>query len=104
MAATPNRHESRESWLRAATSELRPYFQDCGYPLPENIRFAVAFTSGGRKAALPGETWHGSASADGWYQIIIKADQDDPLEVLSTLVHQLTHAALPEDAGHGRLF
>jgi hypothetical protein len=38
-----NYHDSRESWLRAATDELRPYFDRCGYPLPAKIRFAIAF-------------------------------------------------------------
>jgi len=42
-----NDHSSRESYLRAATNELRPYFTKLGLTLPEKIRFAVAFTSHG---------------------------------------------------------
>ncbi len=38
----PNLHNSRETWLRAAASELRPYFAECGFKLPENIRYAIA--------------------------------------------------------------
>src|SRR3954452_8521287 len=87
--AGTNQHETREAWLQAATQELRPYFESCGYKLPDSIRYAIAFTSSGRKGPQTGETWHDSASADGHYQIIIKADQDDPTEVLGILVHQL---------------
>lgn len=101
-ASAVNVHESRDMWLRAATSALRPYFEGCGYMLPENIRYAVAFTSAGRKGSLPGETWH--ASEDGHFEIIIKADQFDAVEILGVLVHQLIHAALPPDAGHGKVF
>ena len=42
-----NAYTTRESWLRAATNELRPYFEKLGYKLPENIKFALAFTCGG---------------------------------------------------------
>jgi len=52
---TPNIHNSRETWLRAAANELRPYFDSCGYQLPENIRFAIAFPSTGRKGKRVGE-------------------------------------------------
>ncbi len=40
--------DSRETWLRLATNRLRPHFDACGYPLPENIRSAIAFPSTGR--------------------------------------------------------
>ena len=48
-APTNNHHANRETWLDAATSELRPFFAKVGYPLPDNIRIAIAFTSTGRK-------------------------------------------------------
>ena len=70
----PNTHDSRESWLRAGANELRPYFQDCGYPLPDKIRYAIAFTSTGRKSKRYGECWHASSSEDSAYEIFIRAD------------------------------
>lgn len=102
--AKPNRHESREAWLKAATDELRPYFDTQGYPLPELIRFAIAFTSTGRKGKIPGECWHAQTSDDKHFEIIIRADFADPLQVLGILAHELVHAALPITAGHGRLY
>jgi hypothetical protein len=99
-----NDHSSRESYLRAATNELRPYFAKLGLPLPEKIRFAIAFTSHGKKGRVAGECWHASASDDGHHEIIIRADFADSPEVLGILVHELVHAALPPDAKHGKQF
>jgi hypothetical protein len=99
-----NTHDTRESWLRAATRGLTPYFASCGLTVPENIRFAIAFPSTGRNGARIGECWHSSTSDDGNYEIIIRADIADPVEVLGVLVHELIHAILPADAGHGKLY
>ena len=99
-----NDHNSRESYLRAATNELRPYFAKHGLILPEKIRFAIAFTSHGKKGKVAGECWHAGASDDGHHEIIIRADFADPAEVLGILAHELVHAALPPDVKHGKAF
>ena len=105
MKAPINNHqEFREGWLRAATAELGPYFASVGYPLPDNIRFAIAFTSTGRKGKRVGECWHASASDDARYEIFIRADVANPIDVLGVLAKELIHTTLPADAGHGRLF
>ncbi len=101
---TSNDHNSREAWLRAATNELRPYFAKSGLVIPEAIRFSIAFTSQGRKAKVAGEVWPASATDDDHCELIVRADFADPLDVLGILVHQLTHAALPPEAKHGKLF
>jgi hypothetical protein len=104
MAAS-NKHNSREAWLKAATDELRLHFAQANYPLPERIRFAIALTSSGRNVeSRPGETWHSSVSADDTWEIIVRADKADPVEVLGILVHQLVHTVLPVEAGHGKLY
>ena len=99
-----NHHEFREGWLRAAAAGLREYFASVGYPLPDDIRFAIAFTSTGRRGKRVGECWHSSASGDARYEIFIRADLADPVDVLGVLMKELLHTALPADAGHGRLF
>ena len=99
-----NCHDTREAWLRAGTNELRPYFRSCGYELPENIRFAIAFPSTGRKGKRVGECWHSSTSADAAYEIFIRADLWKPDEVLAVLIKELVHTLLPPDAGHGQQF
>ncbi len=97
-----NMHTSRETWLRSATDELRPYFGKIGLPLPEKIRFAIAFTSSGKRGHVAGECWHPVASEDQHYEIFIRADRDDPPEVLSILVHELVHTLLPPSVKHGK--
>jgi hypothetical protein len=101
---TPNIHNSRETWLRAAGAELRSYFSDCGLKIPENIRYAIAFPSTGRKGKRVGECWHSSASDDSSYEIFLRADLSDPVIVLGALVKELVHTTLPDDAGHGKQF
>lgn len=99
-----NVHTTREAWLWAATNELRPYFEKLGYKLPEKIRFAVAFTSTGKRGRTTGECWHPVASADQHYEIIIRADMFEPLEILGILVHELVHTLLPHTEKHGKAF
>ncbi|MFZ3327203.1 MAG: transcription elongation protein SprT [Methylocella sp.] len=101
---TANDHTYREAYLRAATNELRPYFAKLGLTLPDKIRYAVAFTSHGKKGKVAGECWHAGASDDGHHEIIIRADFADPAEVLGILAHELVHAALPPDVKHGKAF
>jgi hypothetical protein len=102
MKTATNYHDTRESWLRAATAELRPYFEAQGYPLPDKIRFAIGFPSTGRKGNRVGECWHAATSADEHFEIFIRADLDQPGEVLGVLVHELVHAVIPIDAKHGK--
>jgi hypothetical protein len=99
-----NVYTSRESWLRAATDELRPDFENIGCPLPEKIRFAIAFTSTGKRGHMAGECWHPESSDDQHYEIILRADISDPVEVLGVLVHELVHTLLPATVNHGKGF
>jgi hypothetical protein len=99
-----NYHDTRESWLRAATNELRSYFAGCDYPLPDKIRFSIGFPSTGRKGSRVGECWHSSTSNDEHFEIFIRADLDEPGNVLGVLVHELVHAVIPIDARHGKLY
>lgn len=97
-------HDTREGWLAAATEALHPAFSDAGLTIPGNIRFAVAFPSSGGRSSTVGECWYPEASSDGYVQIIIRADHDEPGEVLAILIHELVHACLPAEAGHGKVF
>jgi hypothetical protein len=100
----PNDIQTRDLWLRHATDALRPLFESHGLPLPAEIRFAIAFTSAGRKGKRVGETWHDGATADRAFEIFIRADLAVPIEVLTVLVRQLVHAALPAKDSHGKLY
>lgn len=99
-----NKHDTRESWLRSATNALRHHFIKCGYEIPGKMRFSIGFTSKGRSGRTLGELWHPATSADGSCELFIRADLEEPAEVLAVLVHQLVHSVLPIDAGHGKPF
>ena len=100
----PNDTQTRDLWLRHATDALRPLFETHGLPLPAEIRFAIAFTSSGRKGKRVGETWHDGATADRAFEIFLRADLAAPIDVLTVLVRQLVHAALPATDSHGKLY
>lgn len=102
--AKSNVREFREEWLQDATGQLRPYFLECGLELPENIRFAIAFPSTGRKGNRLGETWSHRSSGDGTYEIIIRSDLAEPVEYLAVLVNKLVHTVIPDDESHGKRF
>jgi hypothetical protein len=98
--AIPAQRDTREAWLHRATDLLRPKFEALGKPLPKVIHISVGLPKG-RKAI--GECWAGSASEDGARHVFISPVLD-AIDALDTLVHELAHAALPEDAKHKRPF
>lgn len=100
--ASSNVQTERALWLRSAVDALRPDFEKAGLPLPDNIRFG--FSTKGKGTKKTGECWHSPASVDGSFEIFIRADQDDPFQVLGILVRELVHAALPVDESQGRKF
>jgi len=98
-------HTNREEWLNAAVEELRPIFDSVNHPLPDLIRVTCGFPSSRARAnnRFIGEHWSPAASNDNHHEILISPVVDDPLQVFSTLVHELAHAATDGD-GHGRRF
>jgi hypothetical protein len=99
-----NTHTSRESWLRAGAEELRPDFEKLKLSLPEKMRFSIAFTSTGKRGHVAGECWHPEFSGDQHYEVIIRIDKDDPVEILGILVHELIHSLLLPTDKHGKKF
>jgi len=97
-----NEFDERALWLRAAADLLREDFAKAGWPLPDKIRFG--FSTKGKGTQKVSECWHSPASADGAYEIFIRADQDEPVPILGFLVRELVHAALPIDSSHSTKF
>ena len=95
---------SCEEWLRAASMEFADDFERAGYEMPSRMRFAIAFPSTGRFGKRVGECWADDISRDHTHEIFIRADRDDPIEVLSILVHEIVHALVGSAAKHGPLF
>lgn len=107
--ATAQPKPTREGWLTAASDLLwdrvvaaggtRPaiYRVSCGWPSKSALRRASA------KSRRIGEAWH-SGSDDGAREVFISPALDHPVAVMDVLLHEMIHAALPADAGHGPAF
>lgn len=88
---------TRETWLNAVAEQMRPMFDRVGAPLPEKFRVTMSLTK--RRKAV-GQCYDRSASGDGSYEILIRLDQADAIEVAAILAHELTHAAVGLACGH----
>lgn len=92
--------KTREEWLTEFVDFMRPVFEDAGKPLSK-VRVACGMTTS-RNA--DGECFHSECSEDGTREIFISPTQSDPVAVCHILIHELCHAALPEDVTHGPEF
>ncbi len=107
MTATPiinTDYATREQYLNAFVDMARPHFERVGYPLPERIRVSIGFTSAGKRSRAIGECWHDAASADGHFEIFIKPTVETDARICDILTHELCHAAVGLEAGHGPTF
>ena len=96
---------AREVWLDAAVAALRPMFDEAGAPVPDRVRVTVGFPGGrGPKTKTIGQCWSTGAVADGVATVFISPVLADPVIILSTLVHELVHAADDCKSGHRARF
>lgn len=93
---------NRESYLNYITEQyIRPHFARAGYTIPQNVRMSCSLTS--RKKHI-GECWSSEASEDKHFEIFIAPKIADSNEVISILIHELVHATVGNQAGHGVVF
>jgi hypothetical protein len=97
---------TREAWLTRLANELRPYFLEHGGTVPDKIRFSCSWPGGRGKATKKhvGQCWYPVTSADGTTEIFVSPTADEPGYVASVLAHELVHACLDVEAGHGPRF
>ena len=99
-------YNTREEWLVALATELETVFKEHGANLPK-YRVTCGFPSSGGLAAKNrtiGQCWDNTASADNTAEIIIGITQDDTMKVAGVLAHEMVHAAVGVQAGHGPKF
>ena len=92
---------TREDWLNQVAQRMRPLFAEAGAELPERFRITMSLTK--RQRAI-GVCFDRSASADGSYEILVRLDQHEPVQVAAILAHELVHAAVGVEQGHGPAF
>ena len=96
---------TREQWLNAFTDLARPYFAAEGGELPSVVRCSIGWPSKGSRSRVVGECWSAAASGDGAIEIFIRPSlQSDSSRIADVLTHELCHAALGIEAGHGKAF
>ena len=80
---------NREQWLASAANELEALFVENGYRLPNYV------VAGGQSDY---------SRARLVYQLIIARDIDDPLRAMDVLAHEMAHAVVGLEHGHGTPF
>ena len=95
---------NRETYLKLAAEKLADLFAEAGAPIPANVRVSCGWPGGGSRRTRIGECWSTTASRDGHFEIFISPALAQTSEVLAVLVHELVHAAVGLEAGHGAGF
>lgn len=102
------KHKTREEWLNAAVKEIEPRFKDKGRAVP-TVRVSIGWPSRqalGKRRAI-GQCWSPECSKDKTTEIFISPCIDEiigPNGILSTLTHEMVHAAVGNQAGHKKPF
>jgi hypothetical protein len=96
----------RDLWLVRAVQCLRPVVNRAGLALPKRVtvKAGPTQTAGDSSLVALGECWPSSATKDGVPGIIINPSMTDAITILSTLIHELVHAADNCGSGHGPWF
>lgn len=97
-------HDTREGWLSHAISLTAGRFTDAGYSLPANLKVACGFAPGARGGKALGVCISPKASAAGATEMFISPTVSDALTALGILMHEMVHAAVGVEAGHGPIF
>lgn len=110
MAAkqSPNTARLREEWLANLAALFLPEIEArAGVKVPA-FRVTCGFPSRGGelggKSVVRGQCWTPEASGDAHAEIFISPIVDDAATVAAILAHELMHAALGCDEGHGKRF
>lgn len=98
----------REQWLNHAAERLAGHFETVGGRRPpKNVRVTCGWPSSralSNKSRRIGECWPEEASRGGKFEIFLSPCLSDPIKVLETLVHELAHATVGTEVGHGKVF
>lgn len=88
-------YPTREDWLTAAVSELKPFFQLNGVSISDKIRVSCALPSNAKRTNFKsvGECFPNTNSADAHFEIFISPVLADPIKVFETLIAMLCHTA-----------
>jgi hypothetical protein len=93
---------TREAWLNLRRHADPTFFDRIGYPLPPKIWISVGRPN--KRQHAIGICHPMYQSDDGGTHIFIHPVMDDPIRVGGIVAHELCHAALDCEGGHGAAF
>lgn len=95
----------REQWLTAGMDAMRARIIEAGYTLPANLKVACGFPVGSRGGKkILGQCIDPKASAGNVTELFVSPTISDAIKALGVLLHELGHAAVGVQAGHGPAF
>lgn len=97
-------HDIREAWLDHGVHLITPRFVAAGYALPKALKVACGFPPGSRGGKVLGVCISPKASRDGRTEMFVSPTIEDALKALGVLIHEMAHAAVGVEAGHGAAF
>lgn len=100
-------HSTRESWMVGAMPSLMRLMDEHGAPALQQPLVSIGIPANGgraRKRTVTGECWSEKATDRGVCSIFVSPIVNDPVHVLGVLLHNLIHAAVGTEAGHGLAF
>ena len=96
-------HKTREAWFKAAAVAIEArVFKPAGYELPR-VRIGCGWPTGNRAKAI-GQCFGAESSDDKTYEIFISPKSYDPLVILGTITHELSHTIAGVKAAHKKPF
>lgn len=96
---------NRETWLEAAISTMRPWFDDMNQPLPERVLISCGWPRNqGGKAKPVGQAFDPVLTTDGSGHIFICPTVAEPVRVLDIVLHECCHLAVGVGVGHSGPF
>lgn len=100
---------NREQWLTEAAIKMEAaLFAPINKQMPAKWRVACSWPSsranGKNKSGTVGQCFDPSISSDAYTEMIVTMSEDDPVEVLAILAHEMVHAVEGIAAGHGPKF
>jgi hypothetical protein len=94
----------RQQWLEAGVEALRERFADAGYTIPQKVRTSIGWPKRAGSCGAIGECWSTAASSDTHNELFVSPVLTDGVRILDVLAHELAHATVGTDAGHGATF
>jgi hypothetical protein len=102
---------NRETWLEKFTDQfLLDHFKNAGFEitseLREKLKFSCSLTSGrgSKNARAIGLHFDPKASKGAFHEIMISPTIEESSRVADILIHEIVHAVVGNQAGHGKAF